>query len=58
VICGEDSLTYRELNSQANQLAHYLRSLAIGAESLVGIYLERTPDLMVALLGVLKAGGA
>ncbi|NJL62255.1 MAG: amino acid adenylation domain-containing protein [Methylacidiphilales bacterium] len=58
VICGEDCLTYREFNGKANQLGHYLRSLGIGVESLVGIYLERTPELMIALLGVLKAGGA
>jgi amino acid adenylation domain-containing protein/non-ribosomal peptide synthase protein (TIGR01720 family) len=58
VICGAQTLSYKELNIKANQLAHYLRTLNIGAESLVGIYLERTPELIIALLAVLKSGGA
>ncbi|MCC5626615.1 condensation domain-containing protein, partial [Nostoc sp. CHAB 5715] len=56
---GRDAaLTYNELNSKANQLAHYLRSQGITTESLVGIYLERSPQLIIALLAVLKASGA
>ncbi|CAN5750343.1 hypothetical protein BH10CHL1_BH10CHL1_00280 [soil metagenome] len=51
-------LSYRDLNRRANQLAHYLGALGIGPEILVGICLERTPDLVVAILAVLKAGGA
>ncbi|HEU4712838.1 MAG TPA: amino acid adenylation domain-containing protein [Pyrinomonadaceae bacterium] len=51
-------LTYAELNSRANQLAHYLRARGVVPETPVGIYLERSPQLIVALLGVLKAGGA
>jgi amino acid adenylation domain-containing protein len=51
-------LTYRELNSQANQLAHYLRRLGIGLEKLVGICIERSIETVVGLLGILKAGGA
>ena len=51
-------LSYRELNDRANQLAHYLQSKGIGPESRVGIWMERSPDMMVALLGALKAGGA
>lgn len=51
-------LTYLALNQRANQLAHYLQTLGVGPEVLVGICLERTPDLVVALLAVLKAGGA
>ncbi|MCX6048042.1 MAG: condensation domain-containing protein, partial [Chloroflexi bacterium] len=51
-------LSYRDLNRRANQLAHYLGTLDIGPETLVGICLERTPDLVVAILAVLKAGGA
>jgi amino acid adenylation domain-containing protein/non-ribosomal peptide synthase protein (TIGR01720 family) len=58
VICGQQTFTYGELNNRANQLAHYLIRLGITKESLVGIYLERSPELIVALLGVLKAGGA
>ena len=53
-----DSLTYRQLNQRANQLAHHLRKLGVGSNVLVGIYLERSLDLVVALLAVLKAGGA
>jgi len=52
------TLTYRALNQQANQLAHYLQAHGVGPETLVGVCLERTVDLVVALLAVLKAGGA
>jgi amino acid adenylation domain-containing protein len=56
---GQDErLTYRELNLRANQVAHYLRALGVGPETLVGICLERSPETVVAILGVLKAGGA
>ncbi len=58
VRCGEQSLTYAELNRRANQLAHYLRALGVGPEVTVGICLERVPELVVGLLGILKAGGA
>jgi amino acid adenylation domain-containing protein len=51
-------LTYRELNVRANQLAHYLRGRGIGPEVMVGICMERSLELLVALLGILKAGGA
>ncbi|XOF35365.1 MAG: amino acid adenylation domain-containing protein [Candidatus Electrothrix sp. YB6] len=51
-------LTYRELNSRANQLAHYLRKQGIQPESLVGICIERSFEMIVGLLGILKAGGA
>jgi amino acid adenylation domain-containing protein len=51
-------LTYRDLDERANQLAHYLRKLGVGPDVFVGIYLDRTLDLVVALLGILKAGGA
>ncbi|BAB74348.1 non-ribosomal peptide synthetase [Anabaena sp. FACHB-709] len=54
----EQTLTYQELNSKVNQLAHHLQKLGVGCESLVGIYLERSPELIIALLAVLKAGGA
>ena len=55
---NEQTLTYAELNRRANQLAHYLRSLGVGPEVLVGILLERSVELIVGILGVLKAGGA
>src|SRR5262249_52342880 len=46
-----------ELNERANRLAHYLRGQEVGPETLVGVCLERTPELIVSLLAVLKAGG-
>ena len=58
VIFEGEELTYQELNSQANQLAHYLQKLGIKPESLVGIYIERSLEMIVGLLGILKAGGA
>jgi amino acid adenylation domain-containing protein len=58
LIFEEKYLTYQELNRRANQLAPYLRKLGTGPETLVGICVERSPDMVVALLGVLKAGGA
>ncbi|WP_414561750.1 aminotransferase class III-fold pyridoxal phosphate-dependent enzyme [Anabaena sp. CCY 9613] len=51
-------LTYQELNSRANQLAHYLQSLGVKPEVLVGICVERSLEMLVSILGVLKAGGA
>jgi amino acid adenylation domain-containing protein len=58
VTFGEAQLTYGELNRRANQLAHYLRSLGVGPERLVGLCLERSLDTMIGVLGVLKSGGA
>ncbi|NCS32797.1 MAG: amino acid adenylation domain-containing protein [Microcystis aeruginosa G11-01] len=58
VVFEGQELTYQELNIQANQLAHYLKSLEVNSEVLVGIYLERSLLVIVGLLAVLKAGGA
>jgi amino acid adenylation domain-containing protein len=58
VVFEEEQLTYRELNTRANQLAHYLRSLGVGPEVLVGICVERSFNMIIGLLGVLKADGA
>jgi amino acid adenylation domain-containing protein len=58
LVCEDEQVTYGELNRRANQLAHYLRSLGVGPESHVGICLERSTEMVVALLGVMKAGGA
>ena len=55
---ADDQLTYRELNERANQLAHHLKSRGVGTESVVGIMMERSLDMIVSLLSVLKAGGA
>ncbi len=58
IINGDERLSYAELNERANQLAHYLHTLGIEAESLVGVYVEQSVDMLVALLAILKAGGA
>jgi amino acid adenylation domain-containing protein len=58
VVFEEQQLTYRELNSQANQLAHYLQSLGVKPEVLVGICVERSLEMVIGLLVILKAGGA
>ncbi|MEG4215636.1 amino acid adenylation domain-containing protein [Microcoleus sp. Pol14C6] len=52
------SLTYGELNNRANQLAHYLHSFGVKPDAIVGVYMERSLDAIVGILGVLKAGGA
>ncbi|MFD2171160.1 amino acid adenylation domain-containing protein [Tumebacillus lipolyticus] len=58
IVCGEQRLTYRELNERANRLAHYLQRQGVVPETLVALCLERSPEMVVAVLGVLKAGGA
>ena len=57
VVCGTAELTYGELNARANQLAHYLRRQRVGPEVVVGVCLERSLEMVVGLLGILKAGG-
>ncbi|MEM7127317.1 MAG: amino acid adenylation domain-containing protein [Chloroflexota bacterium] len=52
------TLTYRELNNRANQLAHHLRDLGVGPNTLVGICVERSLEMVIGILGILKAGGA
>jgi amino acid adenylation domain-containing protein len=54
---GQDSLTYGELNQRANQLAHTLISLGVMRETLVGVCIERSLEMIVAVLGILKSGG-
>ena len=58
VVFADRELTYQELDRRANQLARYLHGLGIKPEAIVGIYMERSVELVVAILGVLKAGGA
>ncbi|MGY8628277.1 amino acid adenylation domain-containing protein, partial [Chromobacterium violaceum] len=57
-VCGEQTLSYGELNRRANQLAHRLIAEGVGPDDLVGICVERNVEMIVGLLGVLKAGGA
>ncbi|AYF81299.1 non-ribosomal peptide synthetase [Bacillus thuringiensis] len=58
VVYEDKSLTYKELNERANQLAHTLQARGIGRECIVGIMVDRSIEMMVGILGVLKAGGA
>ena len=51
-----EQITYKELEKRANQLAHYLQKHGVGPESLVGVYMERSLQMMIALLGILKSG--
>jgi len=58
VVCNDEQLTYGELNRQANQLAHHLRNLGVGPEVTVGLCVNRSVDMVVGILGILKAEGA
>ncbi len=58
LIFEDQQLTYQELNSRANQLAHHLIDLGVGPEVIVAVCLERSVELIVSLLAILKAGGA
>jgi amino acid adenylation domain-containing protein len=58
LVVGDQKLSYGELNRRANQLAHYLQTLGVGPNVLVGLCVERSLDMVVGLLGILKAGGA
>jgi amino acid adenylation domain-containing protein len=55
---ADQQLTYQELDQRANQLAHYLQQVGVGPETLVGICVDRSLDILIAILGVWKAGGA
>ena len=57
IVFEDLQLTYRELNARANQLAHCLRGCGVGPEVPVGVYLRRSPEVVISLLGILKAGG-
>jgi len=58
VVYEGQSLTYGELNAQSNQLAHYLRAQGVRSEQVVGLFVERSLEFVIGLLGILKAGGA
>ncbi len=58
VIGGDESLTYRELDLRANRVGHSLRELGVGPDVLVGLCAERSPEMVIGMLGILKAGGA
>ncbi|XHX79762.1 MAG: amino acid adenylation domain-containing protein [Stenomitos frigidus ULC029] len=58
VVFEHQSLTYRELNQRANQLAHHLQQLGVNPETVVGLCTDRSPDLIIGILGIWKAGGA
>ncbi len=58
LVFEQQTLTYRELIRRADRLAHYLRGLGVGPDVLVGLFVERSLEMVVALLGILKAGGA
>ncbi|NEP72550.1 MAG: amino acid adenylation domain-containing protein [Okeania sp. SIO2G4] len=58
LVFEQEQLTYQQLNAKANQLAHYLQSLGVKTETLVGICIERSLEMVIGLLGILKAGGA
>ncbi|RBL90546.1 non-ribosomal peptide synthetase [Chitinophaga flava] len=55
---GDIEMTYQELNERVNQLAHYLRVEGVTTEKLVPVFLERSPEMIIAILAILKAGGA
>ncbi|MDB9319491.1 non-ribosomal peptide synthetase [Nodularia spumigena] len=57
VVYKQENLTYRELNNRANQLANYLKSLGVKAETRVGICVERSLEMVIGILAILKAGG-
>jgi len=55
---NDEQLSYADLNARSNRLAHWLRSQGVAADDMVGVYMERSIDMVVALLGIVKAGGA
>ena len=56
--CGQEAITYQQLNTKANRLGNYLRELGVGPEVMVGIMMDRGIEMIVSMLAILKAGGA
>jgi amino acid adenylation domain-containing protein len=57
VVFEDQTLTYGALDARANQLAHHLRDLGVGPETVVGLCVKRSPEMIIGLIGILKAGG-
>jgi len=57
-VCGDRQLSYADLNQKGNQLAHHLQKLGVGPDAVVGLCMERSLEMMVGIMGILKAGGA
>jgi len=57
LVCGKEQLTYAELDNRADRLSAQLRSLGVRPGAMVGICLERSPELVISLLAILKTGG-
>src|SRR5262249_33565638 len=58
LVCEGEQVSYGELEKRSNQLAAYLRAMGVGPEMVVGLCVERSTEMVVAMLGILKAGGA
>ncbi|MDL2144279.1 AMP-binding protein, partial [Flavobacterium tructae] len=58
VVYEDEKLTYKELDQRSNQLGHYLREQGVKPDALVGICLERSLEMLIGILGILKSGGA
>lgn len=58
LICGQREFTYRELNTRANQLARFLKRFGVGPNTLIGLCVDRSAEMIVGILGILKAGAA
>jgi surfactin family lipopeptide synthetase C len=58
VVFAGQQLTYRELNERANQVGHYLRKFGVGPDVLVGLFMERSLEMVIGIYGIIKAGGA
>ena len=56
--CKNDQISYSDLNLKANQLAHYLQAKGVGPETIIGIFIDRSIEMIVTILGILKTGGA